>query len=527
MNDFQYESTDYRNLPYPPSNPPKQKPVFSGMDTLFAWLSFTIGFFLCLGLPVVENPLGTMLSLWGLFALGELYLRRNGIKPGASSFVLLGMVVLFSLGLITGGNNGLRRLFVFLALCAFSYRSYLASGLGGRACFGKQFLSHLFYAVFALPTQSVVYFAPALFSRKGDNKLGKTLAMVLLGLGLALLPTAIVVALLCYDAQFTALLEKIFSFRADGLLDVIGDLVLGFLLSFLIFGVLYGVKHRRTLAENGEQSFPDTYRGVLPKVLVSVAVTPVLLVYVLFFISQWNYYLSAFTGYLPDELLTYAEYARSGFFELCTVCVINAVLLLLFNLLIKQAPNERRWVQRIYSAVISLFTLVLIVTALAKMVMYINTYGLTQKRVYASWLMLLFGVIFVLVLVGQFWKKLRLASAIVLTCALFFGALILPNVEGMIADYNTRAYLCGELAEIDVESLSDYGVSAVPALCDLQKALEEKPRLNETEAAALEATQRFLAQMEQELEEAPDHLFALHLPTLTAKQRLNARRTNA
>lgn len=50
---------------------------------------------------------------------------------------------------------------------------------------------------------------------------------------------------------------------------------------------------------------------------------------------------------------------------------------------------------------LSIFTLILIATAISKMVMYISVYGLTQLRFYTTWFMLLLAVIFVMIIVKQ------------------------------------------------------------------------------------------------------------------------------
>ena len=94
--------------------------------------------------------------------------------------------------------------------------------------------------------------------------------------------------------------------------------------------------------KNGNNGQPEEVScadlHVLPRALLCAAVTPILAVYVIFFISQWSYYVSAFTNVLPADL-TYAAYAREGFFQLCGVSALNAAMLLLFNLLIRKNGN--------------------------------------------------------------------------------------------------------------------------------------------------------------------------------------------
>jgi hypothetical protein len=291
---------------------------------------------------------------------------------------------------------------------------------------------------------------------------------------------------------------------------LICDAVVGFAVATIIFGSLYGTKARADRkADIGCESFKIDL-GILPRALLCAAVTPILAVYVLFFISQWSYYVSAFTGVLPEGL-TFANYARSGFFQLCAVSGINAILLLLFNILIKKTDKKRDPLRSIYSAVISLFTLVLIATALSKMMLYIDSFGLTQKRVYASWLMLLLAAVFIIVLIGQLFHRIPIFSVIAVTAIIFFALIAIPNVDGMIASYNVSAYLSGDLATVDVYAAEDLGASAVPALARLREELLAAPITKDTESLLREINYALL-RMRSEICMSPRGLFGFNIP---------------
>lgn len=507
------------------------KPIFSGLDTLFAWLSIVVGFLFVRMLPVVQNTLGALLFAWLLFGFAALYLIRSRVIPTPSAIALAALTCLLSLGLITGANQVLQRLLYLFIFCVFLYWIYAVCGLSGGKLLGENCIAHIIHSILVLPMSSVEYIFRALpiRSRKKESNgnLMRTLGWILLGLAVAVVPTAIVVLLLSYDEQFTALLDKIFSFHIDGAWEAIRDVILGFLVAILLFGALFGVKWGRQRHNGGATPLHIGSCHVLPKALLCAAVTPILAVYVIFFISQWDYYISAFTHSLPEEL-TYAVYARSGFFELCWVCAINACLLLLFNLLIRRTEGEKGRLQAIYSAVISLFTLVLIATALSKMVLYIDSYGLTQKRVYASWLMLLLAAIFVLVLIRQFVKRLPLFSSIAVCCILFFALIVLPNVDGMIASYNVNAYLDGELNEVDVDTAASFGVSSVPALIELRDSLEEKKEgeeLSTDEKIVLQKTKAALTGISNGLQERDDTFWSFNIPTARARALLDIKPT--
>lgn len=506
--------------------PPAPKPIYQQKDTLFAYLSIIVGFFFVRALPISKTPLSAMLTVLLLFLFGAVFLRVSKVRLTPSVIILAASAIL-SAGFLTGGNNVIRGFLFAVLIVLFLCFLYAACGLAGKNLLSDGIFAHAWNAVLKIPLSSCHYIFPALPVRlkKGENsgRVMRGIGWALLGLCVAAIPTAIVIALLSYDAQFTSLLDRIFDFSLEGVWEYIRDAILGFIIAIPLFGALFGANWKRMRNNGNAEEVGKRNTHVLPRPLVMASVTPLLLIYVLFFISQWDYYISAFTHVLPEDL-TYAAYAREGFFELCWVAAINAVLLLLFNLLIRPAKNEKfDGLRSVYSAILSLFTLILIVTALSKMMLYIDSYGLTQKRVYASWLMLLLAAVFVLVLVRQFVRRMPLAGSIAVCGLLFFALIALPNVDGMIANYNVDAYLSGKLPTVDVESISDYGISSVPALCKLENALEERTDRNADETTFLTQTSAALDAIALELDEADDTVWSFSFPTARARRLLEKR----
>ena len=191
--------------------------------------------------------------------------------------------------------------------------------------------------------------------------------------------------------------------------------------------------------------------------------------------------------------------------------------MILFNALIRKREGERGVIQKLYSTLISLSTLVLIATALSKMVLYIGSYGLTQKRVYASWLMLLLAAVFIVVLLAQFIKRIRLIPVAVALCVIFFAFVALPDVDGMIASYNVNAYLSGDLSDVDVDTIADYGVSSVPVLVELRDELSKRSFLTVEESDIIQKAEKALDGIKKELSEQPDHIFTFNIPTARAR----------
>ena len=184
--------------------------------------------------------------------------------------------------------------------------------------------------------------------------------------------------------------------------------------------------------------------------------------------------------------LTYAEYARSGFFQLLAVAVITlAVVAGLPALTAPRTPATRLRFVVLAEAVVVL-TLVIVVVALRRLALYEDAYGLTMLRlfsqVFAWWLavvFLLLGLRLAGVGGGSHWFA-PAALAAGLVALLVLGAV---NPEGLVVRRNVdRAAAGGRFDAAYLAGLSD---DAVPAL------VRSLPRLDPTaRQAALEAVCR-------------------------------------
>lgn len=507
----------------------KQKRSFSKSDCLFAWLSVLLSFLTVHALPIASAPLGCMLTLILLFLMGGAYLVASGRTISLRTVLLFAVGVLFSVSLITNGNSVLH-FFVFLfVICFYLCWLYDLGGLAGKKLKNQTLLLQILHAICILPWKLLLTVFPALIAclekRERDKKLLRGMAYAIAGLAVAVVPTVLIGALLSYDAQFSNLLKQIFSFSLEGLGEWILDLLLCVPVFMLLFSSLRGVREQ---SETGAQpSLPKTDAlHFLPRVLLVFAVTPILILYVLFFVSQWEYYVSAFTHCLPEGL-TYADYAREGFFELCTVSGINAAVLWAFQSLMQKVTTGKNTVSRIYAFLLSVFTLILIATALSKMLLYINSYGLTQKRVYAAWFMLLLAFVFLCVGIKQIAQRFPAATVSLVGTVCLFAVITVPNTDAMIARYNVDAYLSGKVATVDVAALTDLGDSAIPDMVRLESQMRKRAELCDGEQAILSQLNTNLDRMtaiRHNGDDKQDGLFAYSVPKARAEKALRERR---
>ena len=93
----------------------------------------------------------------------------------------------------------------------------------------------------------------------------------------------------------------------------------------------------------------------------------------------------------------------------------------------------------------------------------------------------------------------------------------------MIADYNVDAYLSGDLTSVDVDTLCDLDLAAVPALSRLEEHLLARGKLDEKSALLLEQTSAQLDRLAERGEKETYGFFDWNLPVLRAKRMLEGR----
>ncbi len=497
--------------------PVEEKNNLSLTDTLFAWISLICAYLFCRVSPIHDSPAGGFLLIVSLYVITTVFLAVKGAKFTPMAVIAATSSVVLSLGLILSDNAMIHFFSYTYALVTYLYYVYASFGNSLKKGFCDLIAIDYFKALFVLPFVRFSALFTAVFTGK---KGGKTLRRLLVGIGIAIIPTAIIFSLLSYDSSFNKLIEKMFDFEFSDVWSHLVSITLAFPLSAVGYGLFISASENSMKDKITAEGCRDASEKVrfAPVLTMSVATLPILAVYVIFFISQWKYYISGFTGVLPKGFV-YSEYAREGFFQLCTVSVINLVIIALLSSFSKRNTKVKSVVIKIIAILYSTASLVLIATAIAKLSMYIGIYGLTPKRVYAAWLECVLAVIFILIILKQFIPKFNVVISSVAVLVVCFAVLCVGNVDGFIADYNVDRYLDGTLDDVDVDMFIDLGDSAVPALVKLEKATKDKNHSVRVRAnTILNNTAQDLFEQEKE-----ENIFSYTLPTCRAKALLKDR----
>ena len=175
---------------------------------------------------------------------------------------------------------------------------------------------------------------------------------------------------------------------------------------------------------------------------------------------------------LPGKY-TYAEYAREGFFQLLVVCLLNLLLVLFTLALFQEHPALKGLL-----CLISGCTYIMIASSALRMVMYIDAYYLTRKRVLVLWGLLLIAVLLAGVMVRIFKKNFPLIRYGMVVCALCYLVLSFGRMDYLIAKYNTEMIIPDSTASIEslnatqlnsLSYLSALSADAAPAILEYDR----------------------------------------------------------
>jgi hypothetical protein len=172
--------------------------------------------------------------------------------------------------------------------------------------------------------------------------------------------------------------------------------------------------------------------------------------------------------------LTYAEYAREGFWELLTVAGLTLAVVASSVVLANTPTRVSRLLLRALLGLLCALTLVVVGSAIHRLQLYEDAFGLTRLRLAAEVSALWLGGAFTLVLLAGLvpYVRLRLPSLAVGGTAVALIAFSAANPDGLIASRNVEHWR--ETGQIDLTYLDGLSADAVPVLSELPATMRRR-----------------------------------------------------
>lgn len=417
---------------------------------------------------------GISVPIFALLFLGAAHLTFKGMKQVFLSSFLLGASLMLCLTYALFNNETLRflnGLAIPLALTGYvlsarygTWKSLDFSALG--ALISKLVPQSLESA------PKLITFLLQTAKTKPSDQASEIRNQILRGLLLAA-PLLVVVMLLLTrsDAVFSRLITDRFTFLdldmdrviSHGLVSVIGG--------FYFFGYLWSLKY-----ESPSDSASPLGKKNLEAVTALTVMGLLSGVYLLFTLVQFTYLYSG-SASLPNGL-TYAVYARRGFFELVAAASLNMAVILAVASKVREHQPQMMKALKVCNSLMTAFTLNLLVSAFYRMHLYEAAYGFTELRLFVQFFMAAMAISLMALMIWIWKQKFPLFKVVLITAITVYLALNYVNVDRLIAHNNLERYQLTK--QVDIYTLSWLSVDAWPEIAQAALDPSTKDSLRET-----------------------------------------------
>ncbi len=396
------------------------------------------------GLGTLENKMPVPPNLWLLLPL-FFFALMAAVRANAFVTVLNVLAVL-----------------ALLSYLAFFYGHGRVIDLGVLGSFLVPVRTGLHSGVLAVPL-----LAAAVETRSVGNR-QRRLFPVLRGVLLALPVLVVFTALLASaDLIFAGYVERLLTLdflpRLDELIAQI--IIISVSAWGLAGGLVYALVWRKTavadqsLLEKTIQELPAKYGLGLGETATILGLVNMLF---LTFVAVQFTYLFGGERHLNLEGITYAEYARQGFFELVAVAVLTLALVLLLNWITRRASKGHMRLFNGLSSGLVLLVLVLLLSAWRRMGLYETTFGYTELRLYVFVFMAWLAALLVWFLLTLWRAPHRFTLGLLVAAIGYLVTLNLLNPDAFIVRQNLARYT--ETGDLDAAYLTTLSADAVPEL---------------------------------------------------------------
>jgi hypothetical protein len=419
----------------------------------------------------VSGRPGLNMALWALAGVAALIvlLRRRSDPPARESQWFVAGALLFAVALMLRDAEGLAVFGIFAGVVLL----ILAAGRAAAAWSSRAHVSDVVLSVLRVAVLCAAgplgwgRAAPDPNARaSGWTRRGRTLARGTL----MALPALLVLGalLMSADPVFARVIHDVFAIDIEQLVQ---HLVIFAVFTWLTAGYLRAILVR-------DDEVMDRVRVPQPAFAaaeVSVALWILNALFVVFMVVQLRYLFGGADLVEVTPGLSYAEYARRGFFELVAATALVVPILLLADWVVAPDTSRSRAVLRATMLVLVVLLIGVIASAAYRMRLYQQAYGLTEERLYVSvfivWLITVLGWLVLTVLRGQ---RERFALGIILAGIACIAALHVLNPDALIARVNIDRAAAGK--EFDGNYLRGLSADAVPVIIARLDRLPEVER---------------------------------------------------
>lgn len=271
------------------------------------------------------------------------------------------------------------------------------------------------------------------------------------------------------DEDFGRFLAGLFSFDVS---ETIRHGTLIFMFSWLGAGILGGALIQRWSLRGHEL---DIGKGMVGTVEVAMVLGSLNLLFMAYIGFQLSHFFGGASTVVNEAGVTYASYARGGFFELVVVSGLVLPLLLVLESRVSADTGSANRTFRVLALVMVALVFAIMTSAMQRMKLYLDAFGLTEDRFFASALIAGLAVTFGWLLYAMFRGGMqRFAGGAIVAWAAWLLLLNISNPARIIVDHNMARAAAGK--DLDIDDLMRLGSDGVPAIISGMNQLDADRR---------------------------------------------------
>lgn len=258
---------------------------------------------------------------------------------------------------------------------------------------------------------------------ESKNEKNRTIAAIGIGVATAIGLLCIILPLLLKsDMVFSKIFGQILQYiNFDTIFVIAAFFIVGTMLCYAFFAAL--CKYNFPKEKGRQMKYYHPLIGITFTGIISA-------IYVMYCMVQIVYLFGRFEVGLPHGV-TYAEYARGGFWELLFVSIINFIMVLLCMYLFLD-----NIALKIILTVISGCTFIMLLSAAYRMVLYVGVYHLTFLRILVLWFLGVLTFIMSGVIVSMYKRRFPLFKYIMVVVSVMYILFAFSRPDAIAIRYN-------------------------------------------------------------------------------------------
>lgn len=290
-------------------------------------------------------------------------------------------------------------------------------------------------------------------SKNKDDRRNNTLIAIVTGFLVAMGILCVTLPLLLHsDIMFSKLFGRILDYiNFSTVFWVSLTFIAGFTLPYSFFTAI--ARYNFPEGKERKMRFFDPVIGITFTSIIS-------LIYLVYCAIQIMYLFMGMRIGLPEHV-TYAQYARGGFWELLFVSIINFIMILLCMYLFRE-----NIVLKVILTVMCGCTFVMIVSSAYRMIMYVREYNLTFLRILVLWFLIVLALIMMGMVISIYKKRFPLFHYIVAVVGVMYIGFSYSRPDVIVAKYDISQWK--ESRKEDLYYLM-YGTMSIDAAPEIAK----------------------------------------------------------